>query len=79
MLIESTLIQEKFVSESPMLDDSLNIQNAVKSSIDEPPELELKRLLDHLEYACIAKGEKSPVIISSALPSNQKVRLLEVL
>ncbi|GJY86147.1 hypothetical protein Tco_0500173 [Tanacetum coccineum] len=36
----------------------------IKSSIDDPPELELKDLLSHLEYAFLEGTDELPVIIS---------------
>ncbi|GJU73816.1 reverse transcriptase domain-containing protein [Tanacetum coccineum] len=50
-----------------------------KSSIDEPPELELKDLPSHLEYAFLEGADKLPVIISKILKEDEKVRLLKVL
>ncbi|GJU46968.1 hypothetical protein Tco_1204234 [Tanacetum coccineum] len=35
-----------------------------KSSIEEPPELELKDLPSHLEYAFLEENDKLPVIIA---------------
>nr|GEZ88974.1 reverse transcriptase domain-containing protein [Tanacetum cinerariifolium] len=40
---------------------------SVKSSIDEPPEVELKELPPHLEYAFLEGDNKFPVIISKEL------------
>nr|GFB10119.1 reverse transcriptase domain-containing protein [Tanacetum cinerariifolium] len=39
----------------------------IKSSIDEPPEVELKDLPPHLEYAFLEGNNKLPVIIAKAL------------
>ncbi|GJU62328.1 reverse transcriptase domain-containing protein, partial [Tanacetum coccineum] len=50
-----------------------------KSSIDEPPELELKDLPSHLEYAFLEGADKSPVIIAKNIKEDEKVRLLRVL
>ncbi|GJV02849.1 reverse transcriptase domain-containing protein [Tanacetum coccineum] len=50
-----------------------------KSSIDEPPELELKDLPSHLEYAFLEGADKLPVIISKNLKDDDKARLLKVL
>ncbi|GJV25949.1 DNA-directed DNA polymerase [Tanacetum coccineum] len=50
-----------------------------KSSIDEPPELELKDLPSHLEYAFLEGADKLPVIIAKSLKEDEKVRLLKVL
>nr|GEV56156.1 reverse transcriptase domain-containing protein [Tanacetum cinerariifolium] len=49
-----------------------------KSSDDEPPEVELKELLPHLEYAFLGENEKWPVIISKDLSVNEKSALIEV-
>ncbi|GJT89935.1 reverse transcriptase domain-containing protein [Tanacetum coccineum] len=51
----------------------------VKSSIDDPPELELKDLPSHLEYAFLEGTDKLPVIIAKNLKEDEKVRLLKVL
>ncbi|GJY65801.1 reverse transcriptase domain-containing protein [Tanacetum coccineum] len=45
----------------------------------EPPKLELKELPKHLEYAFLQENNQLPVIISSALSTDEKTRLLEVL
>nr|GEU49706.1 reverse transcriptase domain-containing protein [Tanacetum cinerariifolium] len=50
-----------------------------KSSDDEPPEVELKELPPHLEYAFLGENNKWPVIISKDLSVNEKSALIEVL
>nr|GEZ14746.1 reverse transcriptase [Tanacetum cinerariifolium] len=50
-----------------------------KSSDDEPPEVKLKELPPHLEYAFLGENNKWPVIISKDLRVNEKSTLLEVL
>nr|GFA67224.1 DNA-directed DNA polymerase [Tanacetum cinerariifolium]GFA88573.1 DNA-directed DNA polymerase [Tanacetum cinerariifolium] len=50
-----------------------------KSSDDEPPEVELKELPPHLEYAFLGENEKRPVIISKDLSVNEKSALINVL
>ncbi|GJT30104.1 reverse transcriptase domain-containing protein [Tanacetum coccineum] len=52
---------------------------SVKTSIEEPPDLELKDLPSHLEYAFLEKDNKLPVIISKDLKDDEKVKLIEVL
>ncbi|GJR93697.1 reverse transcriptase domain-containing protein [Tanacetum coccineum] len=52
---------------------------SVKTSIEEPPDLELKELPSHLEYAFLEKDNKLPVIISKDLKDDEKVKLIEVL
>ncbi|GJU37205.1 reverse transcriptase domain-containing protein [Tanacetum coccineum] len=49
----------------------------IKSSIDDPSELELKNLPSHLEYAFLEGIDKLPVIISKEL--KEKAALLKVL
>ncbi|GJY67634.1 hypothetical protein Tco_0469872 [Tanacetum coccineum] len=51
----------------------------IKSSIDDPPELELKDLPSHLEYAFLEGTDKLPVIIAKNLKGDEKVWLLKVL
>nr|GEZ91249.1 DNA-directed DNA polymerase [Tanacetum cinerariifolium] len=51
----------------------------VKSSVDEPPEVELKDLPPHLEYAFLEGDNKSPVIISKELGDEEKSALIKVL
>ncbi|GKC53627.1 reverse transcriptase domain-containing protein [Tanacetum coccineum] len=50
-----------------------------KSSIDEPPEVELKDLPPHLEYAFLADNNKLPVIIAKDLSDDEKTALIKVL
>ncbi|GJZ73590.1 reverse transcriptase domain-containing protein [Tanacetum coccineum] len=54
-------------------------ENRLKPSSVEPPELELKELPKHLEYAFLRENNKLLVVISSALSAIEKARLLEVL
>nr|GEW79465.1 reverse transcriptase domain-containing protein [Tanacetum cinerariifolium] len=50
-----------------------------KSSDDEPPEVELKELPPHLEYAFLGENEKWPVIIAKDLSVNEKSARINVL
>nr|GFB71508.1 reverse transcriptase domain-containing protein [Tanacetum cinerariifolium] len=50
-----------------------------QSSDDEPPEVELKELPLHLEYALLGENEKWPVIIVKDLNVNEKTALINVL
>ncbi|GKB11670.1 reverse transcriptase domain-containing protein, partial [Tanacetum coccineum] len=50
-----------------------------KSSIDEPPEVELKDLPPHLEYAFLEDNNKFPVIIAKDLSVDEKTALIKVL
>nr|GFB28897.1 reverse transcriptase domain-containing protein [Tanacetum cinerariifolium] len=50
-----------------------------KSSIDEPPVVELKELPPHLEYAFLEGDDKLPVIIAKVLKDEEKTALINVL
>nr|GEZ17160.1 reverse transcriptase domain-containing protein [Tanacetum cinerariifolium] len=49
-----------------------------KSSIDEPPEVELKDLPPHLEYTFLEGDDKFPVIIAKDLSVEEKTALITV-
>nr|GEZ35939.1 reverse transcriptase domain-containing protein [Tanacetum cinerariifolium] len=51
----------------------------VKSSVDEPPEVELKDLPPHLEYIFLEGDNKLPVIIAKDLGDEEKSALIKVL
>ncbi|GJR67899.1 hypothetical protein Tco_0013964 [Tanacetum coccineum] len=48
-------------------------------NINEPPEVELKDLPPHLEYAFLEGDDKLPVIIAKDLKNEEKAALIEVL
>nr|GEV03889.1 hypothetical protein [Tanacetum cinerariifolium] len=50
-----------------------------KSSIDEPPEVKLKDLPPHLEYAFLEGDNKLPVIIANDLSVEEKTALITVM
>nr|GEY81221.1 DNA-directed DNA polymerase [Tanacetum cinerariifolium] len=52
---------------------------SAKSSIEEPPEVELKDLPSHLEYDYLEENDKLPVIMSKDLKGEEKEALLNVL
>ncbi|GJS80906.1 reverse transcriptase domain-containing protein [Tanacetum coccineum] len=66
---------------SPGIQKELKVVEAktVKSSIDEPPEVELKDLPPHLEYAFLEGDDKLPVIIAKDLKDEEKAALIKVL
>nr|GEV61025.1 reverse transcriptase domain-containing protein [Tanacetum cinerariifolium] len=78
-LLEELL--NKDPSSSPLPPKELNVEEiiTVKSSIDEPPKLELKELPSHLEYAFLEGTDKLPVIISKELKYEEKSSLLKAL
>nr|GFB89754.1 reverse transcriptase domain-containing protein [Tanacetum cinerariifolium] len=51
----------------------------VKSSVDEPPEVKLKDMPHHLEYAFLKGDNKLPIIIAKELRSEEKAALIKVL
>nr|GEW38200.1 reverse transcriptase domain-containing protein [Tanacetum cinerariifolium] len=61
-----------------LLEAILNTKT-VKSSVDEPPEVELKDLPPHLEYAFPEGDNKLPVIIAKELGNEEKSALIKVL
>ncbi|GJT52548.1 reverse transcriptase domain-containing protein [Tanacetum coccineum] len=84
---EDILYLEKLLNEDPSLtlplmknDDLKQVDvTMMKPSIEEPPELELKDLPSHLEYAFLEGTNKLPVIISKKLKDEEKAALLKVL
>nr|GEY88275.1 DNA-directed DNA polymerase [Tanacetum cinerariifolium] len=66
-------------SSSPFPPKELNVEEikTAKSSIDEPPELELKELPSHLEYAFLEGTDKLLIIISKELKDEEKYALLK--
>nr|GFA36609.1 reverse transcriptase domain-containing protein [Tanacetum cinerariifolium] len=49
----------------------------VKSFVDEPPEVELKNLPPHLEYAFLEGNNKLPIIIAKKLGDKEKFALIK--
>nr|GEU64705.1 reverse transcriptase domain-containing protein [Tanacetum cinerariifolium] len=76
-LLEELLNKDPLSSHLPL--KKLNVEEikTVKSSINEPPELELKELPSHLEYAFLEGTDKLPVIISKELKDEEKFALLK--
>jgi hypothetical protein len=75
--LTSPRINELLVNQAPV-EVVVEEIHMVKEAEEFPP-LELKALPKHLEYAFLDDNAKMPVIISSALDSSQKDRLLAVL
>ncbi|GJV16451.1 reverse transcriptase domain-containing protein [Tanacetum coccineum] len=78
------LLLEKLLNDdpsSPLPPKELPFEDikTIKSSIDGPPELELKDLPSHLEYAFLEGTDKLPVIISKELKDEENAALLKVL
>ncbi|GJU57028.1 reverse transcriptase domain-containing protein [Tanacetum coccineum] len=76
------LLLEKLLNDdplSPLPPKELHVEELkiIKSSIDDPPELELKDLPSHLEYAFLEGTDKLPVIIAKDLKEDEKKKLTE--
>ncbi|GJU13279.1 reverse transcriptase domain-containing protein [Tanacetum coccineum] len=74
-LIEKLLNNDPF--QLPPMDLKQSEVTKAKSSIEEPPELELKDLPSHLEYAYLEENDKLPVIIAKGLKDDEKEALLK--
>nr|GEU33958.1 putative ribonuclease H-like domain-containing protein [Tanacetum cinerariifolium] len=80
-LIEKLLNEDPSPNVPPMKNKDLKQADVTmaKTSIEEPPELELKDLPSHLEYAFLEGFDKLPVIISKELKDEETAALLNVL
>ncbi|GJU83923.1 reverse transcriptase domain-containing protein [Tanacetum coccineum] len=84
---EDILYLEKLLNEDPSLnltpiknEDLKQVDVTMTNpSIEEPPELELKDLPSHLEYAFLEGTDKLPVIIAKNLNDDEIDRILKVL
>nr|GEX74365.1 reverse transcriptase domain-containing protein [Tanacetum cinerariifolium] len=79
------LLLEEFLnddlSSSPLPPQELKVVEPKnkKSSIDEPPVVELKDLPPHLEYTFLEDDDKLPIIIAKDLKDEEKTALIKVL
>ncbi|GJX03765.1 hypothetical protein Tco_0189681 [Tanacetum coccineum] len=76
-LIEKLLNNDPF--QLPPMDLKQSEVTKAKSSIEEPPELELKDLPSHLEYAYLEENNKLLVIIAKGLKDDEKEALLKAI
>nr|GEU94636.1 reverse transcriptase domain-containing protein [Tanacetum cinerariifolium] len=76
------LFLEKLLNEDPFqlppMDFKLAEEFKAKSFVEEPPELELKKLPSHLEYAFLEDSNKLPVIIAKNLKDVEREALINV-
>nr|GEW70507.1 reverse transcriptase domain-containing protein [Tanacetum cinerariifolium] len=74
---------EKLLNDDPFQLPPIDLKQVevvkAKSSIEEPPELELKDLPSYLEYAYLEGADKLPVIIAKDLKDDEKEALLKVI
>nr|GFA38708.1 reverse transcriptase domain-containing protein [Tanacetum cinerariifolium] len=77
------LFLEKLLNEDlfqlPPMDLKVVKESKEKSSVEEPPGLELKELPSHLEYAFLEDSNKLPVIIAKNLKVDEREALINVL
>ncbi|GJY65188.1 reverse transcriptase domain-containing protein [Tanacetum coccineum] len=73
------LLNDDPSSPLPLKEHNIEELKMIKSSIDDPLELELKDLPSHFEYAFLEGTDKLPVIISKELKDEEKAALLKVL
>nr|GEV97237.1 reverse transcriptase domain-containing protein [Tanacetum cinerariifolium] len=78
-LLEELLNNDPSLFPLPLKELNVEEIKTIKSSIYEPPELKLKGLPSHLEYAFLEGTDKLPVIISKELKDKEKSTLLKVL
>ncbi|GKF67395.1 hypothetical protein Tco_0197074, partial [Tanacetum coccineum] len=72
------LLNDDPSSPLPLTEHNIEELKTIKSSIDDPLELELKDLPSHFEYAFLEGTDKLPVIISKELKDEEKATLLKV-
>ncbi|GJX15877.1 hypothetical protein Tco_0216709 [Tanacetum coccineum] len=77
--LDQLLNEDPSPSPTPKKNEDLKEVTKEKPSIEEPPELELKDLPSHLEYAYLEENDKLPIIIAKSLKDNEKEALLKVL
>nr|GEW92670.1 DNA-directed DNA polymerase [Tanacetum cinerariifolium] len=77
LFLEKLLNKDPF--QLPPMDLKLAKESKKKNSVEEPPELELKELPSHLEYAFLEDSDKLPVIIAKDLKDVEKEALIKVL
>nr|GEV69713.1 hypothetical protein [Tanacetum cinerariifolium] len=75
LLIENLLNEDPF--QFPPMDIKVAEESKEKSSVEKPPEVELKELPPHLEYAFLGDNNKWPVIISKDLSVDEKTALIK--
>nr|GEV39454.1 reverse transcriptase domain-containing protein [Tanacetum cinerariifolium] len=74
------LLNDDPTNDIPSLKELKNDETkTIKSSTEDPPELELKDLPPHFEYAFLEGTSKLPVIISKDLKREEKDQLIKIL
>nr|GEY04255.1 reverse transcriptase domain-containing protein [Tanacetum cinerariifolium] len=76
LFLEKLLNEDPF--QIPLMDLKVAKESKAKSSVEEPPELELKELSSHLEYDILEDSNKLPVIIAKDLKDVEREALINV-
>ncbi|GKA52004.1 hypothetical protein Tco_0745200, partial [Tanacetum coccineum] len=79
LLLLENLLNDDPSSPLPLKELHFEEIKMIKSSINDPLELELKDLPSHLEYTFLEGTDKLPIIISKELKDEEKTALLKVL
>ncbi|GKF84152.1 hypothetical protein Tco_0249050, partial [Tanacetum coccineum] len=82
LIKKDPLLQPNQGDYSPGIQKDLKVVEPKESSLEpkvEIPEVELKELPPHLEYAFLEENNKLPIIISKDLSQNEKTSLINVL
>nr|GEZ81834.1 reverse transcriptase domain-containing protein [Tanacetum cinerariifolium] len=77
LFLEKLLNEDPF--QLPLMDLKLANESKEKSSVEEPPELELKELSSHLKYVFLEDSNKLPVINAKNLKIDEKEAPINVL
>nr|GEX92958.1 reverse transcriptase domain-containing protein [Tanacetum cinerariifolium] len=80
LYLEKLLNEDPYPNLPPVKTEDLKQVDATmtKPSIEEPSKLKLKELPSYLEYACLERTDKLPVIISKELKDEEKSALLKI-
>ncbi|GKA27532.1 reverse transcriptase domain-containing protein [Tanacetum coccineum] len=80
---EDIYVLEQLLNDDPFQLPPMDLKQSevteAKSSIEEPPELELKDLPSYLEYAYLEENDKLPIVIAKGLKNDKKEALINVL
>nr|GEU40729.1 DNA-directed DNA polymerase [Tanacetum cinerariifolium] len=77
LFLEKLLNEDPF--QLPLMDLKLVEESKEKSSVEKPPELELKELPSHIEYVFLEDSNKLPVIVAKNLKVDEKEALINIL
>ncbi|GJY65701.1 reverse transcriptase domain-containing protein [Tanacetum coccineum] len=79
ILFLEKLLNDEILKDLPLKELKDDEIKTTKSSIEEPPELELKDLPSHLEYVFLEGTSKLPVIIAKDLKREEEDQLIKIL